>query len=302
VPDIAIDAGVVKSDEKLEALAQKIERLETTAILQIASEAARIHEVFRYRRDEGGYAGYMKRRLGYSTSSAYRLLDVHKRFGTNVSQIWERLPVSAVYQLAASSTPEGALDEVTARVEAGEKITCAVVTEVIARAKGDGPVDQGDDDEKAGVPDAGGDADAAASAERRKAEFAALEADIGAPIEGEAPSPSTKPEPRAPARAPNRPAKGKQASELNSLIWSEATPDQRQHFIDGIGMVSLVAAIPPTWTIDTLITHLFQRLRPTDQARLLDQLRKKRLILNLEAVSAATPKEEQGHRGNGSPA
>jgi hypothetical protein len=70
--------------EQLEPIACKIELLETaatTAILQIASEAAKIHDSFRYRRNEGGYAGYMKKRLGYSSSSAYRLLDVHARFG-----------------------------------------------------------------------------------------------------------------------------------------------------------------------------------------------------------------------------
>jgi hypothetical protein len=121
--------------EQLEPIAQKIELLETAAILQIASEAAKIREHFRYWRAEGGYTGYMKRRLGYSSSSAYRLLDVHTRFGGNVSQIWERLPVSAVYLLAAPSTPEEALNEVAERVKAGEKPTCALVTEIIAKAK-----------------------------------------------------------------------------------------------------------------------------------------------------------------------
>ena len=48
-----------------------------------------------------------------------------------------KLPASAVYALASSSTPKEALDEVVARIEAGEKPTCAMVAEVIAKAKGD---------------------------------------------------------------------------------------------------------------------------------------------------------------------
>jgi hypothetical protein len=34
---------------------------------------------------------------------------------------------------------------------------------------------------------------------------------------------------------------------LSTLAWSEATPEQRQHFLDGIGLISLLAAIPPAW-------------------------------------------------------
>jgi hypothetical protein len=69
-PDAFADKSLA---EQLEPIAQKIELLETAAIPQIASEAAKIHEHFRYWRAEGGYTGYMKRRLGYSSSSAYSM-------------------------------------------------------------------------------------------------------------------------------------------------------------------------------------------------------------------------------------
>jgi hypothetical protein len=134
IDTMSVAANLTLTDQ-LEPIAQRIEALQSTAILKIASEAAKIHETFRYRRNEGGYAGYMRTRLGYSRSSAYRLLDVHERFGGNVSQVWDRLPVSAIYLLAAPSTPEKALDEVTKRVGANERLTYAVVTEIIAGAK-----------------------------------------------------------------------------------------------------------------------------------------------------------------------
>jgi hypothetical protein len=34
---------------------------------------------------------------------------------------------------------------------------------------------------------------------------------------------------------------------LSSLAWSDATPEQRRQFVDGIGLVPWLAAIPPTW-------------------------------------------------------
>ncbi len=124
-------------DEELEPIARRIELLQTTAILQIAREAAKIHEVLRYRRSEGGYTGYMEKRLGYSSSSAYRLLDVNTVLGTSESfPNWETLPVSAVYQLCERSTPKEARDEVTGRLAVGQKLSCATVAEVIAKAKG----------------------------------------------------------------------------------------------------------------------------------------------------------------------
>jgi hypothetical protein len=138
---VAIHEHVLDLAEQLEPIARKIELLETSAIMQIASEAAKIHKNFKYRRDEGGYSGYMKRRLGYCSSDAYRLLDVHKRFGENVSQIWERLSLSTIFLLAAPSTPPETLDEVTARVEAGEKLTCAQVKAIVKAKHGHGLAD-----------------------------------------------------------------------------------------------------------------------------------------------------------------
>ena len=39
----------------------------------------------------------------------------------------------------------------------------------------------------------------------------------------------------------------KQTEKLSSLAWSDATPAERRTFLDAIGLVSLLAAIPPTW-------------------------------------------------------
>jgi len=129
--------------DRLEAIARDIEifvsnrRRMTLRIAKLVSDA---HDLFLYRRNEGGFTGWMKTRFDCSPSSAYRLLDVHKRFGNGESfPNWETLSDSALYLLAPPSVPQEALDEVNARVEAGEKLSCAAVTEVIAQAKGKAP-------------------------------------------------------------------------------------------------------------------------------------------------------------------
>jgi hypothetical protein len=126
----------VSDAEQLELIAQDIERLQTAAVLHIAAYAAKAHELFRYDRDEGGYAGWMKDRLGYSRSNAYRLLDVHKRFGGKSVPMLGTLSPSALYLLAAPATPQEAVDQVAARIEGGERMSCATVAETIAKAKG----------------------------------------------------------------------------------------------------------------------------------------------------------------------
>jgi hypothetical protein len=121
---------------RVEALALEIEYLERTAIFTIALRLAKAHELFLYWRDEGGFQGWVERRLGFSRSHAYRLLDVAKlmqcipgwdTFGT--------LPLTAIYQIAAPSTPEAARAEILERVKAGERLSLTAIDETIAKTK-----------------------------------------------------------------------------------------------------------------------------------------------------------------------
>ena len=123
---------------QVEALAQEIEHLERTAIFKIALHLAKAHELFLYRRDEGGFQGWVERRLGYSRSHAYRALDVARLMQCIPG--WETfgtLPLTAIYQIAASSTPEVARAEILGRVKAGERLSCTAIDETIAKAKDD---------------------------------------------------------------------------------------------------------------------------------------------------------------------
>ena len=74
-------------DDQIEAIAEDIEALQATALFRIAERLAEAHELFRYRRDEGGFAGWVEKRLRYSRATMDRLLDVHEKLGDKASQI-----------------------------------------------------------------------------------------------------------------------------------------------------------------------------------------------------------------------
>jgi hypothetical protein len=137
---VADNAGTVLSDAdfapRLEALARQIEDLERTAIFRIGLRLSEAHELFLYRRDEGGFQGWVEDRLGYSRSKAYRILDVAKLIKSVPA--WDTfgtLPVTALEQIAAVSTPNQAREEILERLKIGERLTCLAVTEIISSAK-----------------------------------------------------------------------------------------------------------------------------------------------------------------------
>jgi len=124
---------------QLELIALDIEHLQRATILQVAALVSQAHDLFVYCRDEGGFAGWATNRLGYSSSTAYRLLDIHKKFGPasgNVSHVWETLKASALYLLAAPSVSQEVLDAICERIAAGEELSTAAVRDVIGQAKG----------------------------------------------------------------------------------------------------------------------------------------------------------------------
>ena len=67
---------------QLESIAKAVEQLQATAILEIAKHLAEARELFRYRRDEGGFGGWVESRLRYSRQTAYNLLHVYQQFGS----------------------------------------------------------------------------------------------------------------------------------------------------------------------------------------------------------------------------
>jgi hypothetical protein len=121
-------------DARVEAIAVEIDMVRGTVTLRVAGLVAEAHELFLYNRDEGGFQGWVERRLRMSTSTAYKLLDVHKRFGGESLHIVETLSRSVLYLIAPESVPDEARAEVIERAEAGEKLTHAQVKAIVAKA------------------------------------------------------------------------------------------------------------------------------------------------------------------------
>jgi hypothetical protein len=117
-----------------EAKAVRIELVQATAVLEIAAHLAEVHQQHLYRRDEGGFQGWIERRLRMSRSTAYKLLTVHTTLGEKVSTNLDTLPRSVLYLLAPESTPETVRAEVIERAEAGEHFTYAQVKEMVDKA------------------------------------------------------------------------------------------------------------------------------------------------------------------------
>src|SRR5712671_1468084 len=91
---------------QLESIAKYIESLTTQATLQIAAQIAKARDLFRYRRDEGGFAGWVESRLQYSRQTAYNLLHVHEQFGGQKCQKGlDTLARSVLFLISAPSTP-----------------------------------------------------------------------------------------------------------------------------------------------------------------------------------------------------
>src|SRR6478736_6125097 len=73
------------SDDRLEAIAKDIESAMKSATLHVGRLLFEARAIFRYRRDEGGFAGWIEARLNLVRSTAYNMLNVYERFGAGQS-------------------------------------------------------------------------------------------------------------------------------------------------------------------------------------------------------------------------
>jgi hypothetical protein len=127
-------------DDRLEAIAEYIESLTAEATLQIGAQLAKARDIFRYRRDEGGFAGWVETRLRYSRQTAYNLLHVHERFGgQEVSKRLDTLARSVLFLVSSPSCPPEARDQIIKQAKAGEAVSVAETKDIIKTAKGQQP-------------------------------------------------------------------------------------------------------------------------------------------------------------------
>ncbi len=88
------------------------------------------------RLDHGQFIGWFTSELGLERTMAARFIQVAERFGSSdMLQIATFAP-SALYLLAAPSTPDAARDEAITRAEAGEDITHSLARDIVNDHKG----------------------------------------------------------------------------------------------------------------------------------------------------------------------
>jgi len=88
----------------------------------------------------------------------------------------------------------------------------------------------------------------------------------------------------------HRPASAK-TMPLSTLAWANSTPEQRQHFVNGIGLQSLLAAIPPQWFSELERRIDGQRARATNSNTELDAVVSKALRQALSLQQSASNKD-----------
>jgi hypothetical protein len=84
----------------------------------------------------GNFGNWIDQEFGWSDRTALNFMHVYEMTLSNPKHVSDLdLPMSALYLLAAPSTPEEARTEIIERAEAGEQVSSAEVKETVAQAK-----------------------------------------------------------------------------------------------------------------------------------------------------------------------
>jgi DUF3102 family protein len=84
----------------------------------------------------GSFTDWLKAEFDWEQAQAYNFIHVYERQSELTKFVNSDLPISALYLLAAPSTPEEARTEIITRAEAGETVPVAEVKRTIERTKG----------------------------------------------------------------------------------------------------------------------------------------------------------------------
>lgn len=84
---------------------------------------------------KGSFQAWLEIEFGWGVSTAYRFIHVYERFGVYANLAQMKIAASALYVLAAPSTPEGARAEAVDRAQAGETITHRTAQGIIGSHK-----------------------------------------------------------------------------------------------------------------------------------------------------------------------
>jgi Protein of unknown function (DUF3102) len=118
--------------------ATAIRQLGKRVIADVIEIGRRLAECRRILKEDSGWRAWLEDELKWSPQTAGRFIQVYElsQECSNVEHL--DLPVSALYLLAAPSTPEEARNEVIERAQAGEPVSVAETKRIVETAKGQG--------------------------------------------------------------------------------------------------------------------------------------------------------------------
>ncbi|MEL6437959.1 MAG: DUF3102 domain-containing protein [Cyanobacteria bacterium J06621_8] len=117
-----------------EATAAIRERLRKAA--QDIWEIGRMLSDVQSKLQRGQFDDWIKTEFDWSRRTAYKFISVFKRFDNSVNLEEVNIATSALYLLAAESTPDEVREEFILKAQEGEKVTHQQVLKVVRKAKG----------------------------------------------------------------------------------------------------------------------------------------------------------------------
>lgn len=99
-------------------------------IYDIGAKLTDVREQLRHNR-EGGFEGWLDAEFGMSPRTAYRFINVYEQFANSANLAELDIAASALYLLAAPSTPEAAREEALRQAEQGQRITHQAAKHII---------------------------------------------------------------------------------------------------------------------------------------------------------------------------
>src|SRR5205807_3628243 len=115
---------------RLENYVLDIHNIANKASFDLAIALCKARDEYRHNK-HGGFEGWIDQALGWSRSTAYRIIDRYEQFGTvpNLGQL--DIVLSAQYCLSGPTVPQQATEKAIELAESGEKITVAKANALI---------------------------------------------------------------------------------------------------------------------------------------------------------------------------
>lgn len=162
-------------DQQIELHAKDYDLVDQIQRMRKGEILARIRELFRYKRDDGGFDGFVTERLKLPRSTAYEHIAIYEGLGESVRNFGQ-ISHAATFQTATAAPDVKAI--IAERVAAGEVFTAAQVKDLKKQAAEQAIADLQSSAENARAELEAAHRELAHSAQKTAAEKAALEGQI----------------------------------------------------------------------------------------------------------------------------